>query len=89
MTQLIDEPNFGIPGQTLRQAYTAGDDFYAMLVAAHEGLSDAQSELLNARLVIVLANHVGDLSVLQAAVRAARRGVAPAPSQELPPAPDP
>ena len=47
------------------------DGFYAALVAAHEGLDDAQSALLNARLVMLLANQVGDDSVLQACIAAA------------------
>ncbi|MCZ6509445.1 MAG: DUF2783 domain-containing protein, partial [Alphaproteobacteria bacterium] len=33
------------------------DDFYESLIGAHEGLSDGQSELLNAKLVLLLANH--------------------------------
>jgi hypothetical protein len=51
------------------------DGFYAALVAAHEGLSDAQSALLNARLVMLLANQVGDPEVLQACVAAAAQPV--------------
>jgi hypothetical protein len=47
------------------------DGFYASLVAAHEGLSDAQSALVNARLVMLLANQVGDAQLLQACVDAA------------------
>ena len=37
---------------------------------AHEGLSDAQSHALNARLVLILAHHIGDLAVLQRRARA-------------------
>lgn len=48
------------------------DDFYAELIAAHEGLSKAQSDALNARLVLTLANHIGDREVLSEALRAAR-----------------
>ncbi|WP_298849437.1 DUF2783 domain-containing protein [uncultured Ruegeria sp.] len=47
------------------------DDFYAELLAAHEGLEKADSDALNARLVLVLANHVGDSVVLSDAIRAA------------------
>lgn len=54
---------------------TAGDAFYAMLIDAHRDLSDAQSELLNARIVLLLANHIGDLGVLQEALKLAHRGV--------------
>ncbi len=48
------------------------DDFYAELLAAHEGLSRAESDALNARLVLVLANHVGDRAVLAQALKAAK-----------------
>lgn len=53
----------------------AGDDFYAMLLAAHEGLSEIQSAALHARLVLLLANHIGDLSVIREALSAARANV--------------
>ena len=52
-----------------------GDDFYEALIRAHEGLSDAQSHTLNARLVLILANHVGDLEVLREAITLARRSL--------------
>ncbi len=42
-----------------------GDAFYNYLMAAHEGLSEAESHRLNARLVLILANEIGDLKVLQ------------------------
>lgn len=48
------------------------DGFYAELIALHEGLSREDSEALNARLVLVLANHVGDREVLRAAFTAAK-----------------
>jgi len=48
------------------------DAFYAAYVAAHEDLSTAASELLNARLVLILANQVGKRSILEEAVRLAR-----------------
>lgn len=48
------------------------DGFYAALVAAHQGLSDEQSELLNARLALILANHIGDPDVLREALKLAR-----------------
>lgn len=47
------------------------DDFYADLLATHEGLDTAASHALNARLVLVLANHIGDGTVLSQALRAA------------------
>lgn len=48
------------------------DGFYASLVAAHEGLSQEQSADLNARLVFLLANQVGDQATLLACIDAAR-----------------
>jgi hypothetical protein len=51
------------------------DAFYAALVAAHDGLSDEQSTALDARLILLLANQIGDLDVLRAALAAARAGV--------------
>jgi hypothetical protein len=47
------------------------DDFYADLLAAHEGLSKEESDGLNARLILVLSNHIGDRAVLRAALEAA------------------
>ena len=49
------------------------DDFYAELIAAHEGLSDDESVALNARLILLLANHIGDRAVLREALAEARR----------------
>jgi hypothetical protein len=69
------EPHFGIPGERYRQPYMPGDAFYEQLVHAHRGLGDAQSELLNARLLLLLANHIGDLRVLGEAIELARAGV--------------
>ena len=53
----------------------AGDEFYAALLEAHEGLNDVGSAGLNARLVLLLGNHIGDLSVIREALSAARAGV--------------
>lgn len=53
----------------------ACDDFYEALIATHQGLDTAQSHALNARLVLLLANHIGDLEVLREALRAARAGI--------------
>ena len=74
MTKLNTQPNFGLPGRPARHAYAAGDAFYQALLEAHRGLTDAQSELLNARLVLLLANHIGELGVLDEALALARRG---------------
>ncbi len=51
------------------------DEVYAALLAAHESLTDSQSAALNARLVLLLANHIGDLSVIREALSAARASV--------------
>lgn len=48
------------------------DDFYAELLEAHEGLSKEESDALNARLILVLANQIGDTTVLSAALAAAK-----------------
>jgi len=52
--------------------FDAADDFYEALIEAHRDLSPAQSHALNARLVLLLANHVGSLAVLREALEAAR-----------------
>ena len=49
------------------------DDFYAELLGLHEGRSKAESDAINARLVLLLANHIGDRDVLRAAMKAAAR----------------
>ena len=54
-----------------------GDDFYEALIRAHEGLSEAESHRLNARLVLLLANQIGDLTVLQETLALARRSLEP------------
>ena len=56
----------------LQPNLTAPDDAYALLLAAHEGLSKAESDALNARLILVLMNHVGDMQVIRAALEAAK-----------------
>jgi hypothetical protein len=50
-----------------------GDAFYEQLLDAHEGLSEEQSRLLNARLILLLANQVGDAKVLRDCIEAARQ----------------
>lgn len=49
------------------------DAFYEQLLDAHAGLSPAQSELFNARLILILANQVGDARVLQECLEAASK----------------
>jgi hypothetical protein len=50
-----------------------GDDFYAALMEAHDGLTPGESARLNARLVLILANLVGDLKTLRQALAVAKR----------------
>lgn len=57
---------------TLTPNLTRPDDFYADLIAAHDGLSKAESDAFNARLILILANQIGDNDVLRAALKAAK-----------------
>ena len=50
----------------------ACDDFYEALIGAHQGLSAPESHAMNARLVLLLANHIGDQATLGEALRLAR-----------------
>jgi hypothetical protein len=58
---------------------SAPDDFYEALIETHKDLSAAESHALNARLVLLLANHIGSLDVLREALQAAR-GARPLPA---------
>lgn len=51
------------------------DDFYEALVDLHRDLDETQSRLVNAKLILLLANHIGDPAVLNEALAIARRGV--------------
>jgi len=62
--KLITEPNL-----------TAPDDFYEALIDTHRDLPIARSHELNARLVLLLANHIGAIDVLREALAAARDDV--------------
>jgi Protein of unknown function (DUF2783) len=62
---LVTTPNFDAP-----------DDFYEALIEAHQDLSTPQSHALNARLVLLLANHIGASDVLRQALQAARDSAA-------------
>lgn len=64
MSDLITIPNL-----------TDADGFYEALIAAHDGLTPEQSTALNARLILLLANHIGDHeTLLSALVRARKTG---------------
>ena len=54
----------------------ATDDFYEALIETHQGLSNEESHALNARLVLLLSNHIGSLPVLRQALQAARASAA-------------
>ena len=69
------QPNFFEPGKRYFRAFTPGDDFYEALIETHQDLTDEQSAVVNAKLVLLLSNHVGDLSVLREAMQIARQGV--------------
>ncbi len=60
------------------------DDFYESLIETHRDLTREQSELVNCKLVLLLANHVGDAAVLADAMRRARAGVDPLSPPEDP-----
>ncbi|MVA98020.1 DUF2783 domain-containing protein [Nitratireductor sp. CAU 1489] len=60
MAKLVTQPNIAGP-----------DDFYAELLALHDGRDKAESDAINARLILLLANHIGDRNVLHEAFEAA------------------
>jgi hypothetical protein len=61
MAHLNTEPNLAAP-----------DDFYERVIAMHRDLDERQSALVNAKLIMLLANHIGDAEVLEEAMTAAR-----------------
>lgn len=56
------EPNLAAP-----------DDFYQALIDMHRDLSDEQSQIANAKLILLLANHIGDMEALTEAMTLARK----------------
>lgn len=72
---LHTEGNFHEPGKRFLRPYRAADDFYEALIETHRDLTDEESAKVNARLVLILANQVGDLSILREAMRLAREGL--------------
>jgi hypothetical protein len=58
------------------------DDAFRAVVEAHRGLSDEQSADLDAALVLVLANHIGDIAVLHEAIALAKRRMLDASQQQ-------
>ncbi len=47
------------------------DDFYELLIDIHRDKSDEESAAINARLILLLANHIGDMDVLKEAMKIA------------------
>jgi len=72
---LIIEPNFREPGKRYFRDFSPGDDFYQLLIDTHRGLSEEQSAMVNAKLILILSNHIGDISVLREAIQMARADV--------------
>ena len=72
MSTLKTQANFHDSGSAVRGDFEPGDTFYEALMDAHQGLSEDQSHLLNARLILVMANHIGELDVLKEAIQMAR-----------------
>lgn len=64
MSKLITEPNLARP-----------DDFYQVLTDLHRDLTDEQSADVNARLILLLSNHIGDHDVLEEAMKIAKEHI--------------
>jgi hypothetical protein len=65
LKQLVTDWNLG----------SAGDDVYAALIEAHADLTEDQSQRLDLRMILLLANHIGDDAVILEALRRAREGL--------------
>jgi len=65
-----------------RSNFAKPDDAYRAIAEAHRGLSEAQSADLDAALVLILANHIGDLDVLHEAIALAKRRTLEASQQQ-------
>ncbi|MFC7737060.1 DUF2783 domain-containing protein [Roseomonas sp. GCM10028921] len=64
---LNTEPNIASP-----------DDFYEALLGIHQDLTPEQARAVDARLILLLSNHIGDMAVLRQAMARAREGIMPA-----------
>lgn len=65
-----------------RSNFERPDDAFRMIVEAHRGLSDEESADLDAALVLILANHIGDIEILGEAIALAKRRMAEASQQQ-------
>ncbi len=63
-------------GLSTSSNFARPDDAFRLVVEAHRGLADQDSAALDAALVLILANHIGDINVLRDAVALAKRGLA-------------
>ncbi len=61
---------------TTDNQFSDPDRAYRALIDAHRGLTEEESAALNSRLVLILANHIGELSVLQEAIALAKQSMA-------------
>jgi hypothetical protein len=59
----------------IEPAIARADDFYEVLIDTHRDLTLEQSQVVNAKLILLLANHIGDLDVLRDALKRARDGL--------------
>jgi hypothetical protein len=66
-----------MPRLELDPNFTDPDAFYAALTEAHRERDEAQSERINARLILLLANHIGDQQVLEEALEIATQAAEP------------
>jgi hypothetical protein len=69
------EPNFFESGRRYFRDFTPGDDFYEALIETHRDLTDEQSALVNAKLILLLSNQIGDIKILREAMALARADV--------------
>ena len=72
---LNTDPNVREAGKRYFQTFSPGDDFYEALIEMHRDLSDEQSAAVNARMILLLSNHIGDIAVLREAMQIARADV--------------
>lgn len=72
------QPNFYETGKRYFRDFTPGDDFYEALIDTHRDLTDEQSALVNAKLILLLSNQIGDIHILREAMALARADIAPA-----------
>ena len=71
------QPNFYETGKRYFRDFTPGDDFYEALIDTHRDLTDEQSALVNAKLILLLSNQIGDIKRLREAMALARADIAP------------